>query len=295
MGGILALQDEITGQLVNIIADAYGVLARAGLKESKKKPPESLVTYDCILRGYGYLMVFTPEAHKDARDCLERAVEVDPYYSDAWAWLSWMYQDEYLINYNERPDALQRALQAAQRAVDLDQMNHLAHHMLAVCYFLQEEDDLFLTHAERALAINANNAAFIGDISIFMVGVGEWERGMALAQKAMRLNPYHGGILFEPFFKYHYHRREYEEALQALHKMNMVGKPRYWLWLAAAYGQLGRREEADAALRKVRELDPTIVERPWEEAFRDIHVVEWVEHLMDGLRKAGLDVPPRQA
>jgi hypothetical protein len=42
--------------------------------------------------------------------------------------------------------------------------------VLAVCHFLRLEDDLFLTHAERALAINSNNAAFIGDIGIFMVG-----------------------------------------------------------------------------------------------------------------------------
>jgi adenylate cyclase len=173
-GDIFALQDQITNQLVNVIADAYGVLARTNLRESKKKPPESLDAYDCVLRGYGYLMVYTAEAHLEARDCLERAVKIDPDYSDAWAWLTWMYQDEYLLNFNPRPEPLERALQAAQRAVDLDQMNQLAHHVLAVCHFLRREDDLFLTHAERALAINSNNAAFIGDIGIFMVGVGEW-------------------------------------------------------------------------------------------------------------------------
>ena len=143
VGDILAVQEDIANQLVNVVADAYGVLARAGLRESKKKEPQSLDAYDCVLRAYGYLMVFTSDAHRAARDCLERAVKIDPHYSDAWAWLSWMYQDEYLINFNPRPDPLDRALQAAQRAVDLDQMNHLAHHVLAVCHFLRGEDDLF--------------------------------------------------------------------------------------------------------------------------------------------------------
>ena len=59
-----------------------------------------------------------------------------------------------------------------------------------------------MIEAERALAINPNNAALIGDLGIFLIGVGEWERGMALVNKAMRLNPYHGGILYEPLFKY---------------------------------------------------------------------------------------------
>ena len=145
VGDILTIQEDIASQLVNVVADAYGVLARTGLRESKKKEPESLDAYDCVLRAYGYLMVFTSDAHRDARDCLERAIKIDPQYSDAWAWLSWMYQDEYLLNFNPRPDPLERALQAAQRAVDLDQMSNLAHHVLAVCHFLRREDDLFLT------------------------------------------------------------------------------------------------------------------------------------------------------
>ena len=234
-------------------------------------------------------------AHREARDCLERAVKVDPDYSDAWAWLSWMYQDEYLNDFNSRPDPLERALQSAQRAVDLDLMSHLAHHMLAICHFLRREDDLFLSHAERALAINPNHAASVGDISIFMVSVGEWERGVALAQKAMKLNPYHGGVLHGVVFRYRYHRREYKEALKALQKMNMVELPRYWLFLAAVYGQLGRGNEAGEAIRKVRELDPTAVTDPRGDLSKSMHVEEWVEHLIDGLRKAGLEVPPRPA
>jgi Tfp pilus assembly protein PilF len=83
--------------------------------------------------------------------------------------------------------------------------------------------------------------------------------------------------------------------LKALQKMNMVEMPRYWLKLAAVYGQLGRREEANEAIRKARELDPAAVAEPWGEFLKEMHVEEWIEHLIDGLRKAGLNVPPRPA
>jgi tetratricopeptide (TPR) repeat protein len=96
-------------------------------------------------------------------------------------------------------------------------------------------------------------------------------------------------------FKYHYHRREYQKALEALQRMNLVEMPYYWFWLAAVYGQLGRRDQANEAILKLHELDPKFVEQPWEQAFRAMHVEEWVEHFIDGLRKAGLDVPPRPA
>ena len=174
VSNIFAIQDDLTNKITNIVADAYGVLARTDIKESRKKVPATLVAYDCVLRGYAYLMLFTSDAHRDARDCLERAAELDPNYSDAWAWLSWMYQDEYLLNFNPQPASLDRAFEAARRAVNLDQMSNLAHDLTAVCHFLRWEDELFVIEAEQALAINSNNAALIGDLGIFMIGVGEW-------------------------------------------------------------------------------------------------------------------------
>ena len=58
--------------------------------------------------------------HAKVRDGLERAVKSDPGYSDAWACLAAIYLDEYRFNYNPRPDPLDRALDAARRAVALD-------------------------------------------------------------------------------------------------------------------------------------------------------------------------------
>jgi adenylate cyclase len=57
-------------------------------------------------------------------------------------------------------------------------------------------------------------------------------------------------------------------------------------WLAAALGQLGRTEEARAALHKAIELSPRAFELytrrrpPW-------HRPEDHEHMLNGLRKAG--------
>ena len=61
--------------------------------------------------------------------------------------------------------------------------------------------------------------------------------------------------------------------------------------MAAAYGQLGERDAAGKALRDLLKLRPDFaatvrkdIEKWWEP--------EYVERLIDGLRKAGLDVPP---
>ena len=71
----------------------------------------------------------------------------------------------------------------------------------------------------------------------------------------------------------------------------MPGHPNYWRQLAAVYGQLGRQEEANAAIARLLELEPDFVANAWEELFKGIHVVKFVEHFIEGLRKAGLDIP----
>jgi hypothetical protein len=49
--------------------------------------------------------------------------------------------------------------------------------------------------------------------------VGEWERGLKLMEKAMRLNPHHPGwYQFVPFMKY-YRQGEYYTKLEKVHQM----------------------------------------------------------------------------
>jgi hypothetical protein len=56
-------------------------------------------------------------------------------------------------------------------------------------------------------------------------------------------------LYYVTFFNYHYHRGEYEEALAAAQKWNSPNF--YWnqVGLVQAYAQLGRKEEAPAAVK----------------------------------------------
>jgi TolB-like protein len=46
------LQDELTRQVVSEIAGSHGALARAELPHSRRRPPESLASHDCVFRAY---------------------------------------------------------------------------------------------------------------------------------------------------------------------------------------------------------------------------------------------------
>ena len=109
------------------------------------------------------------------------------------------------------------------------------------------------------------------------------------AQRAMALNPNYPGWFHMTFYYDNFLRGEYEEALTRALKINM---PRYlgtYLYLAAAYGQLGRIEEARTALANLAEVKPpeeavALFRRRWK--YGPLR-----EAMFDGLRKAGLEIP----
>ena len=83
----------------------------------------------------------------------------------------------------------------------------------------------------------------------------------------------------------------YEDALKTIHKN---GSPRFWIThvcYAAAHGQLGNVEEADAALAELELQQSDFGREVRGQLQRCIGVLEGVDALLDGLRKAGLDIP----
>ena len=72
-------------------------------------------------------------------------------------------------------------------------------------------------------------------------------------------------------------------------KVNMPAYKWPHVYLAAAYGQLGEQQRATAALRELHALVPNFGATAREEFGKWLDA-ELTEHLVDGLRKAGLAV-----
>jgi TolB-like protein len=286
---IFAVQDEITEQVVGTIGSNWGVISRVRFAEIREKPTDSLDAYECVLRvGAYYRDDFLATEHAKVRDCLERVVKSDPDYADAWACLSRIYIDEYRLNYNPRPNPLDRALKAAHRAVDSDSTHQGAHEALANSHFFRHELDAFFAEAERAIALNPNNAVMLARLGQRLNLAGD-PRGILLVRKAMKLDPFHPTWFNFPIATYHFDKGEYEEALAAARKINIPGY--FWpqIHLAAIYGALGRQSEARSAVEELLRLYPgftieTLIEelRKWNRP--DDVISRWVA----ALRKAGL-------
>ena len=304
----LDLQGEVAGQLAGRIASPETSLWKSERQKTsrqrtflwlrriltlREESSDALVAYDCVLLSYAIYDSFTKEAHKQARDCLEHAVQLVPTYAVAWARLGGMYFEESKYKWNLLPDPLVRARAAAQKSIELDQHIPEGYYVLALIHYVSESDfGAFHETAEKAIAINPYNAWSIADLGIWTFYSGAWERGTALIERAKKLNPDYPRWLDFAFVLDHYRKHEYLEAKAVALKIDLPKNHMVQAALAAAYGELGELDKARSAIAQIRALKPGFVDDPRAEFKARKMPDELVESLMNGLRKGGLEVPP---
>ncbi len=289
-----AIAEEVAGNL----AGKYGVLAQDDMAVSKRKPPDSLDAYDCVLRYYDYQITINPERHGQVRACLERAVALEPAYAEAWAVLANVYMQEKRFGVGGAAGpgaAAAKAKAAVKRAIELDPAEATGHMVLSNLLFTEGDLEGFRQAGEAALRLNPNNSDALAHYGLRLALSGDWDRGLALVNKAMTLNPVHPQwYRFAQVF-YHYDRQEYDLAVAELEKIDM---PRFfWTHLAkaAALGQLGRPQAAEAAAQDLLTLKPEFA-RDGPSFLRVWQFPEPLyEHLVEGLRKAGLKLAGESA
>ena len=287
---IFTAQDELTDRIVATVADPFGVLTRSLSALVKAKPIDTLTAHDCVLRTFAYWQQVRPDEHAKLRTALDQALQREPNDAYALACPSILYLDEFRQDYNAQPDALDRALHTAQRAVELDATSQLAYVALAQAHYFRRELGAFRPTADRVLALNLRDTSNVGLIGLMIAYGGDWRTGRSVVERVMQLNPHHAGWLHFVFVWDHYRKREYEQALAAAEKVNMPGYPWASGALAAIHAQLGQTEAARKHLNTFVELAPDVARNARAEWSKWIVSGEFVEHLVDGLRKAGLEV-----
>jgi non-specific serine/threonine protein kinase len=289
---IFDIQDAITDQVVGVIADPFGVLTRSMTAPIASKPPEELTPYEAVLRFFLYLQRVSAEDHLVARAALERAVELEPGNTDAWVGLTITLLDEDRHAFNPRPDALDRALAAAQRAVDTDPASQLAHFALAHAYYYRKDLGAFRSAAERAINLNLRDSYSMAMLGILIGYSGDWERGVELTTAAMELNPHHPGwYRFTTFFN-QYRQGHYAEALEIAQKINVPDYFPTHYALAISHAHLGNDKAAQESKKELLRLWPD-----FEKGILHGHLEKWmfpqpdlIAQIVEGLRKAGFNI-----
>jgi adenylate cyclase len=287
---LIALQEEIARRVAVKVGSEYGIIPQTLSRESRRKPPDSLETYEAFLRFYHHVTVMTPQTFAEALPALEQAVEEDRESGLAWSLLAFLYGQSYSLQLSPMESPLEKALGAAQKGAALEPDNQTTRAALAHVHFFRNEREAFMAEAETALSLNPNAAAMIGFLGWLLALYGEWERGLAILKKGMDLNPFFPGWFhMAPYFNF-YRLGMYREALLEAQAFQM---PQFFwdaLLRAAALGQLEREQEGAQALEELFHNFPNFPSAAPFLISCYVKLPSLVEALLDGLRLAGLNI-----
>src|SRR5438105_593515 len=288
---IFAAQDDIAAHIVATVADSYGVLVRSMRDAIRQRDDAELTPAQWQFQFFAYREQITPSAHAGLKSRLQRAMERDDAQSDLCACLAEIYVDEYAFGFQDDATSLDRALAAARRAVEIDRSNQFAMVALAQTHFFRRDLAAFRPAAERAMALNPLNTDALGILGLQIVHTGEFERGTAIVRRAMELNANHAGWMhFAPLWD-HFHKGEYEKALECANRVDFPGFFWPYLVMASACGHLGRRTEAKAAVGDLLALDPEFAAHARSKVGTWHFASGLMDPILEGLRKAGLSIP----
>jgi adenylate cyclase len=284
LADIFEVQDEVTSRIVVTLA---GKLQESERRRARSLQTENLEAYDCVLRGRELWFRFTPEANREARRLYEKAIEIDPDYARAYASLAWTYLTEHWERWADAEEQpLERALEVARRGVMVNLASHSNYLALGQVCLDKGLHDEALEALQTAITLNPNDADGYVILAQALSFAGRPDEAIELIGKAQRLNPasprWYAWFLGAAC----YGARRYEDAIAALRK----GTPQVamgYRWLAVAYGQLGRAQDAKAAAEEYLKRTPDFALATHLETMPFQHAVDR-EHYVEGLRKAGL-------
>src|SRR5439155_4431640 len=152
---IFTVQNEIVQKIVTTLKLQL-TLQEQGY--TVRKRTDNLEAYDYFLRGVAYFWRFTPQTNARARQMFEKAIELDPQYAEAYAWLGWTYHAERTFGWSADPQTMERELALAQQALALDDSLAGAHTLLSFVYVEKHQYNQAIAEGNRAIALDPNDA-----------------------------------------------------------------------------------------------------------------------------------------
>jgi TolB-like protein/Tfp pilus assembly protein PilF len=283
---IFSLQDEITQKIVTALAVKLTDSERERLA---RRYTNNLEAYEYFLRGEEYSYRFTKDAHVQARQMYEKAIELDPGFAWAYAKLGWLSYIEWGWQWDQNSRPLERAFELIQKAVALDDSQPEPHRLLGTVYLWKKQHNQAIAEAERAITLNPNDAEAYAGLGYILNYADRPEEAIGLVEKAIRLNPHYPvNYLHSLGLAYRLMGRD-EEAL-ATYKRALARNPDFLVahfMLAAIYSELGQEEKAQAEVVELLRLSPGFSLDATRQRIPYKDQAE-LERLLAALRKAGL-------
>ena len=280
---VFVVQDEISSTIASTLA---GRVEAARLAKARRAPAERLAAYDFVLRGKDHHHRFTPEDCRICIEMFERAIERDPDYAVAYAWLACGIGQAMVFKLDEHSALVARSEAACERGLELDENEAECHRVLAQVRLTRGNLRGAVSHQERALVLNPNDDRSVCSMGELLAYCGRHDEAEEWVRKSMRLNPYHPERYWTHLARPLFHLDRCDESLDALDRISRLRGDDH-LYRIASNARLGRKQAARSSIDDMRkavpDLDPVSLARsmPFErESDR--------QSILDALAAAGM-------
>ena len=290
LADVFEFQDKITESVVGAIEPS---LLLAEIERSNRKLPDDLGAYDLYLKALPNLYAMRPDQNKLALDLLHQAIDLDPNYAPALAFLAWGYEQRLVRDWGAHgEDDSGTAIALAHRAIAADRND--AHVMVTAGFVLlmvARDYERGLQAVDRAKELNPNIAFVSMLIGVSQTFAGDPEEALIHFDNAIRVSPGDPGAFFFYALAGLSHLfcgrpAEAHELARKAARMYSDWDSTYWA-LIPALVQLGRTDEARSNLPKFLELSPNATVTRLGELL-PVRNPDYLNLILDGMAKAGL-------
>ena len=257
---IFALQDQVTAGVIEAISPK---LEQAEIERANRKPTDDLQAYDYYLRGLASFRR-SGDTSDEALRLFRTAFGLDPSFASAYGMAAVCYtaRKANSITTDQERDVAEAAWLVRQvEEVGRDDAVALAAAGWALAYVVGEAEG-GAALLQRALALNPNHALAWLYSGWALVWRGSTDEASKRIMHAMRLSPFDPSLshAFSGIAHAHFHAGRYDEAVAWAEKAlrERPGSATAARITAAAYALAGRMEQAQIAMRRVRELAPAL-------------------------------------
>jgi eukaryotic-like serine/threonine-protein kinase len=250
MADIFAMQDEISAAIAQAL--------KVKLAPMRERRIPSLPAYEAYLRYRSYQWKFTPEASQRSRECLEQALALDPGFALPYVGLADYHLALGVVGIMRAQQAMPRARELAQRALEIDSELAEANAMLGIVAAFYDFD---WGEAERRFRLATEREPLSPHLREWY---SQWLFSIGRTEEALRQNA--RVIDEDPLCQMWHHMRAQvlqglgldDEALDVSQKVVEID-PQFWLgWiqLGLRYAIRGRHNEALRCAEKAYAIAP---------------------------------------
>jgi adenylate cyclase len=287
---LFELQDEIVTAIAGRIEPEILKFERERIAE---QPQLNEDAYELYQRGMWHHYRHNKPDNIEAQAYFRRALAIDPHYPQATAALAIAVCNAGYLGWADNAERnYEESFEVGQRAVALDARYPNAHFALGLTCMYTHRSNRAMAEMRQAIEFNPSFAAAQAILGHILTYAGRPEETIALVEKAIRLSPNDPRLFIwlPALAAAHYQLGHYEQAVEIGRRSWSLNRnwPTGLTYVVAGLGQLGRVDEARAALITYQELRPTNL-ASWERLARRLFTDQTaVDHIVDGLRKAGL-------